>query len=246
VVEPAGRDSPRVYAALGDSISIDDYAGGPGRGGASLLARNRDEDFPGWHGHDLGGYRFHLLATDGATSRTLLDHQLPGLQRRGIAPQVVTLTIGGNDVLGWYGDTSGALGAADAALQRTDEAVGRLRTLGGPAAEIVLGTVYDPSDGTADATRVGLPPWPDVVDVLAHLNDGLRAVADRHRCAVAEIHALFLGHGLTAGNPGQPLPRPSDRDLWYCNVIEPNTWGAHGVRRAFWEALGHPAPDQAS
>jgi hypothetical protein len=26
-----------VYAALGDSMSIDDYAGGPGRGAASLL-----------------------------------------------------------------------------------------------------------------------------------------------------------------------------------------------------------------
>ena len=25
------------YVALGDSISIDDYSGGPGRGGASLL-----------------------------------------------------------------------------------------------------------------------------------------------------------------------------------------------------------------
>jgi hypothetical protein len=28
-----------VYAALGDSLSIDDYAGGPGRGAASLLWR---------------------------------------------------------------------------------------------------------------------------------------------------------------------------------------------------------------
>ena len=32
--------------ALGDSISIDTYAGGPGRGEASLLARNRNDDFP--------------------------------------------------------------------------------------------------------------------------------------------------------------------------------------------------------
>lgn len=40
--------APEVYIALGDSISIDPYAGGPGRGGASLLARNRDDDFPDW------------------------------------------------------------------------------------------------------------------------------------------------------------------------------------------------------
>jgi hypothetical protein len=31
-----------VYAALGDSMSIDDHAGGPGRGAVSLLWRNLD------------------------------------------------------------------------------------------------------------------------------------------------------------------------------------------------------------
>ena len=46
-------DDPMVYAALGDSMSIDDYAGGPGRGAASLLWRNRDDDFPAWAGRDL-------------------------------------------------------------------------------------------------------------------------------------------------------------------------------------------------
>jgi hypothetical protein len=60
-----------VHAALGDSMSIDDYAGGPGRGAASLL-RNRDHDFPAWAGRDLIAHypaaRLHLLATDGATS----------------------------------------------------------------------------------------------------------------------------------------------------------------------------------
>jgi len=37
---------------------------------------------------------------------------------------------------------------------------------------IIMGTVYDPGDGTGDAARVGLPPWPDVVDLLAELNVG--------------------------------------------------------------------------
>jgi hypothetical protein len=70
-------DAPGHYAALGDSISIDDYAGGPGRGGASLLFANRDDDFPEWRGRDLasadGNCAFSQLATDGATTRTLLD-----------------------------------------------------------------------------------------------------------------------------------------------------------------------------
>jgi hypothetical protein len=81
-----------------------------------------------------------------------------------------------------------------------------------------------------------------VVDVLDHLNTALRHLAGQHGAAVAEIHAKFLGHGLSTGNPGQRDPRPSDRELWYCNVIEPNAWGASGVRAAFWEALGHAPP----
>jgi hypothetical protein len=231
------------YVALGDSISIDDYAGGAGRGGASLLSRNRDEDFPSWRGHDLAGLPFHQLATDGATSQTLLDLQLPRLERAGVQASVVTLTIGGNDVLGWYGDTAGAVRAADAAVARADEALDRLRGLVAPDARIVVGTVYDPSDGTADASSVGLPPWPEVVEVLGHLNSALRDLAERHGAAVAEIHEKFLGHGLAVGNPGQRDARPADRDLWYCNVIEPNAWGASGVREAFWEALGHRSPE---
>ena len=235
-------DDGGAYVALGDSISIDDYAGGPGRGGASLLARNRDGDFPSWHGHDLGRRQVHLLATDGATSRTLLDEQVPRLERSGVRPSIVTLTIGGNDLLGRYGDTAGAVEAADEAVTRADRALGRLRGLAGPDVRMVLGTVYDPSDGTADAARVGLAPWPEVVEVLAHLNAALRQLAERRGVAVADIHTKFLGHGLTTGNPAQADPRPSDRNLWYCNVIEPNAWGASAVREAFWEALGYQSP----
>lgn len=229
------------YVALGDSISIDDYAGGPGRGGASLLARNRADDFPAWHGHDLADLPFHILATDGATSQTLLDHQLPRFERSGVRPSVVTVTIGGNDVLGWYGDTAGAVRAADAAVARAGEALDRIRRLV-PDARIVVGTVYDPSDGTADAASVGLPPWPEVVGVLGHLNAALRQLSDQQGAAVAEIHEKFLGHGLATGNPGQHDARPTDRNLWYCDVIEPNAWGASAVREAFWEALGHRSP----
>jgi hypothetical protein len=56
---------------LGDSMSIDDDAGGPGRGAASLLWRNRDHDFPTWAGRNLTTcdptVRLALLAGDGAS-----------------------------------------------------------------------------------------------------------------------------------------------------------------------------------
>lgn len=230
------------YVALGDSISIDEYAGGRGRGGASLLARNRDEDFPQWLGADLGTLEYHLLATDGATVETLLHHQVPRLERLGVRPSVATVTIGGNDVLGAYGDTAAALQAVTTVAASVAQALVRLQATMQRSGTVVVGTVYDPSDGTGDAARVGLPPWPDVVEVLATLNEALRAVAGQHGAVVAEIHREFLGHGLARGNPAQSEVRPSDRGLWYCDLIEPNAWGASGVRAAFWEALGGERP----
>src|SRR3712207_7168033 len=99
-----------LYVALGDSISIDDYAGGPGRGGASLLHANRDDDFPEWRGRDLRtadpDTAVAMLAPDGATTRTLMDVQLPRLATLP-PPSLVTLTIGGNDLLGAFGDKIG-------------------------------------------------------------------------------------------------------------------------------------------
>ena len=237
-----------VYVALGDSISIDLYAGGPGRGGASLLARNRDDDFPEWCHRDLVTTRpdlgFALLAADGATTASLLDVQLPRLESAGAVPRIVTLTIGGNDVLGAYGDTRLALEIVQVVGGRVGDTLERLHALVAPGDPVVLGTVYDPSDGSGEAWRVGLPPWPDVVDVLAELNATLRAVAAAQDAVVADIHGRFLGHGLRAGSPGQHDARPTDRGLWYCNIIEPNAWGADAVRAAFWAALqehGGPA-----
>jgi hypothetical protein len=111
-----------------------------------------------------------------------------------------------------------------------------------PSGRIVVGTVYDPSDGTGDAGRLGLPPWPDGVALIGELNDGLRDVAVRHGAAVAEIAEHFRGHGLLAGDPARCEPRPVERGLWFCNVIEPNAWGAGGVREAFWAAIHQVGP----
>ncbi|SOD97937.1 GDSL-like Lipase/Acylhydrolase family protein [Blastococcus haudaquaticus] len=226
--------------ALGDSISIDDYSGGPGRGGASLLFANQDEDFPEWRGRDLRtlhpGMAFSLLATDGATTRTLLQTQLPRLRALGLRPTLVTVTIGGNDLLGAYGNTEAARAVIAGVRAAVDLAMAELARTA-PAARIVVGTVYDPSDGTGNAERLGLPPWPDAVAAIGELNDSLRAVAAEHGAAVAEIAESFRGHGLLAGDPSRREARPAERDLWFCNLIEPNAWGAGGVRAALWAAV---------
>src|SRR5438874_12676135 len=85
-------------------MSIDDYAGGAGRGAASLLHRNRDGDFPDWAGRDLAtaGLGVQVLARDGATTADVLQRQLPQVTQ---APALVTVTMGGNDLLAAYGDS---------------------------------------------------------------------------------------------------------------------------------------------
>ena len=221
-----------LYAALGDSMSIDVYAGGPGRGAARLLHRNRDGDFPDFAGRDLHsrGYELLNLTYDGATTAGVLDHQLPRLNRD---PDLVTITMGGNDLMGAYGDEAAARAVIRQVAERGDAVLG---TLPG-SARVVVTTVYDPSDGTGAVPGGALRPWPGGPGMIAELNAALTGLAARHGAVVADVHGHFLGHGSRTGDPGQPHPRPADRDLWFCGVIEPNAWGAHEIRRVWWQAI---------
>jgi lysophospholipase L1-like esterase len=239
---PMGTTSTgMVDVALGDSMSIDDYAGGSGRGAASLLWRNRDDDFPAWAGRELStrdpAARLALLASDGATSTTVAEQQLERLRGLASIPTLTTVTLGGNDLLAAYGDQIAARRAIRTVADNGRLVLAGLRNLMGAEAPIVLATVYDPSDGTGDAGRLGLPAWPEALDLLNELNQVLRTLAWDHGALVADVHARFLGHGLAAGDPAQPAARPPDRGLWYCGLFEPNAWGASEIRAAFWETL---------
>jgi hypothetical protein len=163
--------------------------------------------------------------------------QLGLLRRLGSVPTVATVTMGGNDLLVAYGDARAARRAITTVNDNGRLVLGGLRALMGADAPIVVATVYDPSDGSGDAGRLGLPPWPEALEVLAELNRVLWALAEDYRALVADVHARFLGHGLAAGDPTQPAARPRDRGLWYCRLIEPNAWGASQIRASFWEAL---------
>lgn len=235
-----------VYVALGDSMSIDDYAGGAGRGAASLLHRNRDADFPDWTGRDLAaaGYTAQILARDGARAADVLERQLPGIDR---PPTLVTLTMGGNDLLSAYGDVDAARAAIDRVATLGEEIMSRLRARYGGDCRIVVSTVYDPSDGTGEIPATALlPPWPVGSTLVRALNAALTGLAERHGALVADVHGWFHGHGVTAGDPGQLEARPDNRDLWYCGVVEPNAWGAAEIRRLWWGACSMSAPGGTS
>src|SRR6266487_3706303 len=72
-----------IYLALGDSISIDDYTGVHGGGAASQLARKL-------------GLELVDLTRDGNTTQGVLAD----LAAAPVAADIVTLTAGGNDLLG--------------------------------------------------------------------------------------------------------------------------------------------------
>jgi lysophospholipase L1-like esterase len=225
-----------LYVALGDSMSIDVYAGGPGRGAASLIHRNLDADFPDWAGRDLNalGYEALNLTYDGATTAGVLEQQLPALDRR---PDLVTITVGGNDLMGAYGHNAAAEAAIRTIVERGETILGQVTAAFEGAPRILMTTVYDPSDGTGTLPSGALPPWPDGPRLVRALNEALSGLADRHGAVVADVHAHFLGHGADTGDPAQPHPRPDNHQLWYCGVIEPNAWGAHEIRRTWWKTL---------
>jgi lysophospholipase L1-like esterase len=184
----------------------------PAEGAASLLYRNHDVDFPDWAGRDLvaAGYTAKILARDGAPADDVLRRQLPQLDA---APDLITITMGGNDLLAVFGDDP----AAEAAVGRV-RAVGegvliRLRP-GGDACRIVLTTAYDPSDGSVRAAGSGLVAWPQEPRWVRLLNAVLAGLAERHGAVLVDVHGLFHGHGAAVGNPAQTDARPDNRGLW--------------------------------
>jgi lysophospholipase L1-like esterase len=166
----------RVYLALGDSISIDDYTGVRDGGAASQLARRL-------------GAELVDLTRDGNTTHGVLAE----LARAPMA-DIVTLTAGGNDLLG--GELPRAI------LRRLHQIAQRIQPLG-PG--VVINTVYDPSDGDDDVGRreLGLSRLATIElrRRLNAVNRGIAKLAREHGFVVADLERLFHGHGVASNEP---------------------------------------------
>ena len=191
----------RIYLALGDSISIDDYTGVNGGGAASQLARKLDIDAVD-------------LTCDGNTTHGVLAD----LARAPAAADVVTLTAGGNDLLG--GDLPRAI------LRRLRQIAERIEPLG---ARVVLNTIYDPSDGDNDLGRreLGLSRLATIAlrRRLNAVNSGIGKLAAEYGFLLADLERLFHGHGVASTEP------------WFVEVIEPNLAGATAIAGHWYELL---------
>jgi hypothetical protein len=83
---------------------------------------------------------------------------------------LVTVTVGGNDLMGAYGDTQAARAAIGRVRAVGEAIMVRLAELCGDGGRIVLTTVYDPSDGTGEVANSGPGPWPDAPALVQELN----------------------------------------------------------------------------
>jgi lysophospholipase L1-like esterase len=196
----------RLYLALGDSISIDDYTGVHGGGAASQLARALGVDLVD-------------LTRDGNTTQGVLAD----LAAAPTVADIVTLTAGGNDLLG------GVLPRA--ILRRLHEIAGRVQPLG---ARVIVNTIYDPSDGDNEVGRreLGLS-WLATMELRRRLdavNRGIRTLACEQGFLLGDLERLFHGHGVASEEP------------WFVQVIEPNHAGATAIAEHWYELLGGCRP----
>jgi lysophospholipase L1-like esterase len=188
-----------VYLALGDSISIDDYTGVHGGGAPSQLAREL-------------GLELIDLTRDGNTT----DGVLADLAAAPAAADVVTITAGGNDLLG--GNLPRAI------LRRLQQIAQRIQPL---SARVVVSTIYDPRDGDNDLGRreLGLSRL-GTIELRRRLNavnGGIAKLARDHGFLLADLERLFHGHGVASDEP------------WFVNVIEPNLAGATAIAEHWYE-----------
>src|ERR1044071_10431378 len=175
------------YLALGDSISIDDYTGVPGGGAASQLARL------------LGTSEFVDLTADGSTT----DEVMKAIDQVAARPDLITMTVGGNDFLRallWSDPTDGESYAeftersARQIIARIDLIAARLKAFACP---VIMNTIYDPSDGNNYlADVIGINPAARKGFTL--LNEGIRNVVPQHGFLLADLASLFRGHGINS------------------------------------------------
>ena len=227
------------YIALGDSISTDDYPGRD-RGAASLLYLNRDDKFPEFEERDLvslnAAIEFIFAASNGATTETVLHAQLSKLPPNPPGITLVTLTIGGNDLLrAIHGDPNRIEKNASAIVKNIQRILSIIRTTF-PSSLVLVGTIYDPTDGVGDLFSPD-QPLTGALAMLDLINTRIRSLARPPRIQLVDIHKHFLGHGMRHADADHSEYDQEDPTYWFTSSIEPNERGASEIRRLFWNAL---------
>ncbi|GEM_PF-1036035 len=236
-------------------------------GYAALLEHNDDALFPEWAGHDLASWlpaaQVVRLDRGGDSYAALGVATVPIEVHPGdLRPTLVTVGLGLNDMV------SVALQLlTDGSLQEHPEwaiedfqdhvhgvlAATEDTTFFPRAPLVAIANLYDPSDGIGDLAELVTQLFPFdgaeaitpelALTLIAGFNDGIAAEAEEHGAVLVDLHAPFLGHGLHYDDDTNPHHDPSDATPWLQGVIDPQLRGAHGIRRAFFDALAGTSLD---
>lgn len=233
-------------AVIGDSVAIDlypelDAAERFGKkfkrlGAASLLLENNDELFPEFAGKDLKSIsselKFYNLAEDGGTLSSI-PRQVAKI-RDPEALDLLFVSVGGNDLLQRFSkpitNPRVLLGVL---LEQYKDTVQVLLSHF-PNAEIILSTVYDPTDGSGMLSPNQAKPLP--IELLHIFNQTVKSQAGREgRVKIANIWAAFLGNGISIMKEGGQLNNKGY--YWAPSIIEPNVFGASKIRELWLQHL---------
>ena len=245
------RDKPVLLVGLGDSITAG-LGARDGWGYFDRIITNPTGDWSDVQGLNLSVVLPQLSYTNLAMSgSTSLEHERRQIPRIPATDSntlgIVVMTTGGNDLIHNYGKTPPREGAMFGAtweqaqpwianyaerLNRMLDAINE-RFPGG--CEVFLADIYDPTDGTGSARRVGMPPWPDGMQIHAAYNKILHEAArQRPNVHLVPLHKTFLGHGLTCRRFWRSTYRSEDANYWYwVNLEDPNERGYDAIRRVF-------------
>ena len=242
---------PTLLLGLGDSVT-EGYSASPGKGYFDRLYANPPDEFEDMRGISLSTVIPDLTKNNRAQSGTTsLQHMKWQVDKLPVqAPErfgIVVMTSGGNDIIHDYGHSPPAECAMYGATlaqaqpwiahyeQRLDSMFTDITAKFPGGCEIFFGNIYDPTDGAGTAHVVLLPSWPDGLKVLAEYNAVIARVVARHsNVHLVDLHALFMGHGITCAQFWRSTYRPDDPHYWFSPVFEdPNDRGYDAARRAF-------------
>ena len=188
----------KTYLALGDSMSIDRYTNTPNGGAVNQFYRRLCER----HG-DVR--QLDDRTADGQTIAGVKSDPRPSHR----SATVVTMTIGGNDLLCHLTRDAGQF------LPRFRQAYRTLLAdikVNHPRARVIVGNIYRPVTDTA--------PWhipADLVPLLADVNGFIGRTVLKFGFRLADIHGAFLGHEAE----------------YLCLCVEPNLAGATAIAGLF-------------
>lgn len=177
----------RIYLALGDSMSIDDYTGVKGGGAV--------RQFYKWLGEEK--WLLDDRTFDGCRMQEVLTVERGAL---------ITLTIGGNDLL-WNREKYLSEGLASFAEEH--QQLLQLIRQANPQSLLIVGDIYAPQ-GDLSLREV---------EGLAAANAAIRENCQRVDARLAPIHDAFLGHEMD----------------YLCKGIEPTLQGAEVIAGLFRE-----------